>query len=118
MRWFFTFVTIIVCIINCGLSVPAATEEPAPGESSSEESPSPLPVVSLVDRKAEIIAGTGSPDGRLALAWTLRSSKDANPVDWDLLVKDRAKFKDTYGDDESYFVEILLVDYSNNKSLA
>src|SRR5437660_2601892 len=118
MRWFFTVVAVVVCMINCGLSVPAANEEPVPGESSSEESPSPLPVLSLVDRKAEIIAGTGSPDGRLALAWTLRSSKDAEPVDWNLLAKDRAKFKDTYGDDESYFVEILLVDYRNNKSLA
>jgi uncharacterized protein YecT (DUF1311 family) len=74
--------------------------------------------VALGDRKAEIVAGTGSPDGRLALAWTLRPSKDAEPVDWNLLAKDREKFKETYGDDESYFVEILLVDHRNNKSLA
>lgn len=72
----------------------------------------------LGDRKAEIVPGTGSPDGRLALAWTLRPSKDTEPVDWNLLTKDREKFKDTYGDDEKYFVEILLVDHKNNKSLA
>jgi hypothetical protein len=28
MRWFFTFVAIVVCVINCGLSVLAADEEP------------------------------------------------------------------------------------------
>jgi len=105
-------------LISCDLSVYAANEEPAAAPSSSQESPSPLPIVDLGDRKAETVAGTGSPDGRLALAWTLRPSKDAKPVDWNLLGKDREKFKDTYGEDENYFVEILLVDHKSNKNLA
>jgi len=131
MRSSFIFVAIAACAVSCRISVLAADEEPeatqVPSEESSagsnandssqESSPS-LPVVDLGNRKAETVAGTGSPDGRLALAWTLRSSKDAEPVDWDLLGKDRGKFRDTYGDDERYFVEILLVDHKNNKSLA
>jgi uncharacterized protein YecT (DUF1311 family) len=117
MRLFFAFVAMIASLMSCDLSVYAANEELAAAPSSSRESPPPLPVVELGDRKAETVAGTGSPDGRLTLAWTLRSSKDAAPVDWDLLAKDREKFKDTYGDDESYFVELLLVDHRNNKSL-
>jgi uncharacterized protein YecT (DUF1311 family) len=115
MRWCLIFV---VGAVICGISVCAASEESTSPESSAEESPPPLPVVELGDRKAEVVAGTGSPDGRLALAWTLRPSKEAAPVDWNLLGKDRGKFRDTYGDDENYFVEILLVDHKNNKSLA
>jgi len=118
MRLFLAVVAIIASLISCNLSVYAANEEPAAAPSSSQESPPPLPVVGLGDRKAETVAGTGSPDGRLALAWTLRPSKDAKPVDWNLLGKDREKFKDTYGDDENYFVEILLVDHKSNKNLA
>ena len=118
MRLFLAVVAIIASLISCDLSVYAANEEPAAAPSSSQESPPPLPVVDLGDRKAETVAGTGSPDGRLALAWTLRPSKDAEPVDWNLLGKDREKFKDTYGDDENYFVEILLVDHKSNKNLA
>ncbi len=117
MRLFFAFVAIIASLISCDLSVYAANEEPAAAPSSSQESPPALPIVDLGDRKAEVVAGTGSPDGRLALAWTLRPSKDAASVDWNLLAKDREKFKEAYGDDESYFVEILLVDHRNNKSL-
>jgi uncharacterized protein YecT (DUF1311 family) len=131
MRLSFIFVAIAACAVSCRISVLAADEEPeatqVPSEesladsnakdSSQESSPS-LPVVDLGNRKAEIVAGTGSPDGRLALAWTLRPSKDVEPVDWDLLGKDRDKFRDTYGDDERYFVEILVVDHKNNKSLA
>jgi uncharacterized protein YecT (DUF1311 family) len=118
MRLFFAFVAIIASLISCDLSVYAANEEPAAAPSSSQESPPPLPIVDLGDRKAETVTGTGSPDGRLALAWTLRPSKDAAPVDWNLLGKDREKFKDTYGDDENHFVEILLVDNKSNKNLA
>ncbi len=118
MRLFLAVVAMIASLISCNLSVYAANEEPAAAPSSSQESPPPLPVVDLGDRKAETVAGTGSPDGRLALAWTLRPSKDAKPVDWNLLGKDREKFKDTYGDDENYFVEILLVDHKSNKDLA
>jgi len=117
MRLFLAFVAIIASLISCDLSVYAANEEPAAAPSSSQESPPPLPVVDLGDRKAETVAGTGSPDGRLALAWTLRPSKDAEPVDWNLLGKDRDKFKDTYGNDEKYFVELLLVDHKSNKNL-
>jgi uncharacterized protein YecT (DUF1311 family) len=118
MRSFFTFVAIVACAISGTVSVCAANEEPTASQSSSEESRPPLPVIEIGDRKAEIVAGTGSPDGHLALAWTLRASKDAEPVDWSLLAKDREKFNEAYGDDESYFVEILLVDHTNNKSLA
>ena len=118
MRLFLAVVAIIASLISCNVSVYAANEEPAAAPSSSQESPPPLPVVDFGDRKAETVAGTGSPDGRLALAWTLRPSKDAKPVDWNLLGKDREKFKDTYGDDENYFVEILLVDHKSNKNLA
>lgn len=117
MRSFCTFVAVMASLISCDLPLYAVNEEPAAAPSSSEESPSPLPVVDLGERKAETVAGTGSPEGRLALAWTLRALKDAEAVDWNLLATDREKFKDTYGDDERYFVEILLVDYKNNKSL-
>jgi uncharacterized protein YecT (DUF1311 family) len=118
MRSLFTFVAIVGCAVSCGFSILAADETPAAAEASPQESTAGLPVVELGDRKAEIVAGTGSPDGRFALAWTLRPSKDAEPVDWNLLAKDREKFKDTYGDDESYFAEILVVDHKRNKSLA
>jgi uncharacterized protein YecT (DUF1311 family) len=118
MRSFFTSVAVVACAVSGTVSVCAANEEPSASQSSSEESPPTLPVMELVGRKAEVVAGTGSPDGQLALAWTLRPSKDAEPVDWNLLAKDRGKFKETYGEDESYFVEILVVDYKNNKSLA
>jgi uncharacterized protein YecT (DUF1311 family) len=118
MRSFLTFVAIVACAISGNVSVCAANEEPTASQSSSEESRSTLPVVDLGDRKAEIVAGTGSADGHLALAWTLRASKGTEPVDWSLLAKDREKFNEAYGDDESYFVEILLVDHTNNKSLA
>jgi uncharacterized protein YecT (DUF1311 family) len=104
--------------ISCGFPLLATNEEPGAAEASSDSSTAELPVVELGNRKAEVVAGTGSPDGRLALAWTLRPAKDAQPVDWSLLAKDREKFKETYGDDESYFVEILLVDHKNNKNLA
>ena len=117
MRSFFVFVAILACAISSGF-YSLADETPAAAETSPDASTTGLPVVDLGNRKAETVAGTGSPDGRLTLAWTLRPSKDAEPVDWDLLGKDRDKFKDTYGDDEKYFVEILLVDYKNNKSLA
>jgi hypothetical protein len=112
------FVAIVACAVDCDCCVLAADEESPAANNSSEESAAGLPVVELADRKAEIVAGTGSPDGRLALAWTLRRLKGAEPVDWDLLGKDREKFKETYGDDESYFVELLVVDYRHNKSLA
>ena len=115
---FFYSVAIAACAIGCGFSILAADETPAAAETSPDGSTAGLPVMELGDRKAEIVPGTGSPDGRLALAWTLRPSKDTEPVDWNLLTKDREKFKDTYGDDEKYFVEILLVDHKNNKSLA
>ena len=118
MRYFGTLVIIVACASSFGFSILAANEESTAPESSAEESPPPLPVVELGDRKAEVVAGTGSPDGRFALAWTLRPSKDAKPVDWDLLKKDRQEFRDTYGDDENYFAEILLVDHKNNKNLA
>jgi uncharacterized protein YecT (DUF1311 family) len=69
-----------------------------------------LPVINVRERKAELFAGTGTSDGRFALAWTLRPLKDAEPVDWSLLQKDREKFRDSYSDDDRYFVEILVVD--------
>jgi uncharacterized protein YecT (DUF1311 family) len=128
---FLSFVAVVVCTVGFSFSViaadagPEATQVPSKKSSpdsitrdSSQESPPTIPVVDLGNRKAETVAGTGSPDGRLALAWTLRPSNDAEPVDWDLLGKDREKFKDTYGDDERYFVEILVVDHRGNKSLA
>src|SRR5438093_11292013 len=118
MRSFFIIVAIAACTITCGFSILAADETPAAAETSPDGSTAGLPVVGLGDRKAETVAGTGSPDGRLALAWTLRPSKDAEPVDWNLLGKDREKFKDIYGDGENYFVEILLVDHKSNKNLA
>src|SRR4029077_3893166 len=118
MRSSFVFVAILACAINGAFSILAADETPAAAEASPDGSTGGLPVMELGDRKAEIVPGTGSPDGRLALAWTLRPSKDTEPVDWNLLTKDREKFRDTYGDDEKYFVEILLVDHKNNKSLA
>jgi len=118
MRSSFVFVTILACANSYGFCSLAVDETPAAAETSPDASTASLPVVDLGDRKAEVMPGTGSPDGRLALAWTLRPSKDTEPVDWNLLTKDREKFKDTYGDDEKYFVEILLVDYKNNKSLA
>jgi uncharacterized protein YecT (DUF1311 family) len=131
MRLSFVFFAIASCVVSCRISVLAADEEPeatqvpsaessadSNAKDSSQESSPSIPLVDLGSRKAETVAGTGSPDGRLALAWTLRPSKDAEPVDWDLLTRDREKFKDTYGDDEKYFVEILLVDHKNNKSLA
>ncbi len=115
---FFYSVAIAACAISCGFSILAADETPAAAETSPDGSTAGLPVMELGDRRAEIVPGTGSPDGRLALAWTLRPSKDTEPVDWNLLTKDREKFKDTYGDDEKYFVEILVIDYHHNKSLA
>jgi lipoprotein NlpI/uncharacterized protein YecT (DUF1311 family) len=77
-----------------------------------------LPVINVGERKAELVAGTGTSDGRFALAWTLRPLKDAEPVDWSLLQKDREKFRDNYSDDDRYFVEILVVDAVSKKSLA
>jgi lipoprotein NlpI/uncharacterized protein YecT (DUF1311 family) len=77
-----------------------------------------LPVINVGERKAELVAGTGTSDGRFALAWTLRPLKDAEPVDWSLLQKDRDKFRDNYSDDDRYFVEILVVDAVSKKSLA
>jgi uncharacterized protein YecT (DUF1311 family) len=77
-----------------------------------------LPVINIGDRKAELVAGTGTSDGRLALAWTLRPLKDAEPVDWNMLEKDRPKFRENYSDEDKYFVEILVVDAANKKSLA
>jgi hypothetical protein len=74
-----------------------------------------LPVINVGERKAELVAGTGTSDGRFALAWTLRPLKDAEPVDWSLLQKDREKFRDNYSDDDRYFVEILVVDAVNKK---
>jgi hypothetical protein len=38
MRWFFTFVTIVVCMINCGLSVLAVDEKHIATESASPKS--------------------------------------------------------------------------------
>src|ERR1041385_2507257 len=118
LRWCVIFAAVIAGAASSNFSVCAADEESTSAGNSAEQTPSPLPVVELGDRKAEVVAGTGSPDGRLALAWTLRPSKDAEPVDWDLLKTDREKFRDTYGDDGNYFVEILLVDYKSNKNLA
>jgi len=118
LRWCLFFVAVIAGAASCGISVCAANEESTPPGKTAEETPPRLPVVELADRKAEVVAGTGSPDGRLALAWTLRPSKDAAPVDWKLLGTDREKFRDTYGDDGNYFVEILLVDHKSNKNLA
>ena len=77
-----------------------------------------MPVINVGERKAELVAGTGTSDGRFALAWTLRPLKDAEPVDWSLLQKDREKFRDNYSDDDRYFVEILVVDAVSKKSLA
>src|SRR6266446_3097675 len=113
----FTFAAIVACVISCGFSILAGDEEPAAAEASSDSS-AELPVVELGDRKAETVAGTGSPDGRLALAWTVRPLNGAEPVDWNLLAKDREEFRSKYSDDESYFVEILVVDHKSNKSLA
>src|SRR5262245_4488440 len=92
MRSSFVFVPVLACAVSCSFSVLAADEESkatqVPSEETSpdstakdpsEESSPSLPVVDLGNRKAETIAGTGSPDGRLALAWTLRPSKDAEP---------------------------------------
>jgi uncharacterized protein YecT (DUF1311 family) len=118
LRWCVIFVAVIAGAVISGISVCAADDESKTTENSAEETPPPLPVVELGNRKAEVVAGTGSPDGRLALAWTLRPLKDAEPVDWDLLKTDRQKFRDTYGDDGNYFVEILLVNYKSNKNLA
>jgi uncharacterized protein YecT (DUF1311 family) len=112
------FARIVACAISCSFPVVAADEKNAAAESSAQETTARLPILELGDRTAEVVAGTGSPDGRLALAWTLRPSKDAGLVDWDLLKTDREKFRDTYGDDENYFAEILLVDHKNNKNLA
>jgi uncharacterized protein YecT (DUF1311 family)/sugar lactone lactonase YvrE len=75
-----------------------------------------LPVINIDDGKAELVAGTGTSDGRLALAWTVRPLKDAKPVDWSMLEKDREKFKEAYGE-ENYFVDILLLDVPKNKNL-
>jgi uncharacterized protein YecT (DUF1311 family) len=116
MRSFFTFLA-IACAIS-GTAVRATDDNEAADETSPQESTAELPVIDLADRKAEVVAGTGSPDSRFALAWTLRPSKDAEPVDWSLLANDREKFRETYGEDESYFVEILVVDSKDNKSLA
>src|SRR5215472_8241063 len=110
-------VAVIAGAVSCGISVCVADEESTTPSSSAEETPFPLPVAELGDRKAEVVADTGSPDGRLALAWTLRPSKEAEPVDWNLLGTDREKFRDTYGDDGNYFVEILLVDHKGSKNL-
>ncbi|HEX4202253.1 MAG TPA: tetratricopeptide repeat protein, partial [Chthoniobacterales bacterium] len=83
-----------------------------------ESAESTLPVISTGERKAELIAGTGTSDGRFALAWTLRPLKSSEPVDWSLLEQDREKFRDNYSDEEQYFVEILVVDQVSKKSLA
>src|SRR5580700_8280451 len=80
-----------------------------------ESAESTLPIISIGERKAELVAGTGTSDGRFALAWTLRPLKDAEPVDWGLLQKDREKFRDNYSDDDRYFVEILVVDAVSKK---
>jgi uncharacterized protein YecT (DUF1311 family) len=117
LRLCLIFVAVIAGGVSCGISVCAGDEESTTPGNSAEEAQPALPVVELGSRKAEVVAGTGSPDGRLALAWTLRPSKDAEPVDWNLLGTDREKFRDTYGDDRNYFVEILLVDYKSNKNV-
>jgi lipoprotein NlpI len=83
-----------------------------------ESAESTLPIISISERKAELIAGTGTSDGRFALAWTLRPLKGSEPVDWTLLGQDREKFRDNYSDEEQYFVEILVVDQVSKKSLA
>jgi lipoprotein NlpI/uncharacterized protein YecT (DUF1311 family) len=83
-----------------------------------ESAESTLPIISIGERKAELIAGTGTSDGRLALAWTLRPLKGSAPVDWTLLGQDREKFRDNYSDEEQYFAEILVVDQISEKSLA
>src|ERR1700722_12398039 len=80
-----------------------------------ESAESTLPIISIGERKAELIAGTGTADGRLALAWTLRPLKGSEPVDWILLGQDREKFRDNYSDEEQYFVEILVVDQVSKK---
>jgi uncharacterized protein YecT (DUF1311 family) len=85
---------------------------------AEEESAPKLPVLDVDGGKAETVAGTGSPDGRYALAWTVRPLRDADPVDWSMLEKDRGNFKETYSDDEKYFVDILVVDCLHNRSLA
>jgi tetratricopeptide (TPR) repeat protein len=86
--------------------------------SAEESAESALPIISIGERKAELIAGTGTSDGRFALAWTLRPLKGAEPVDWTLLRQDREKFRDNYSEEEQYFVEILVVDQVSKKSLA
>ena len=63
MRWFFTFVTIVVCMINCGLSVLAADEEAVAAESPSkgpspETTAQPNPSSLSPDRKWEYRAPT------------------------------------------------------------
>jgi lipoprotein NlpI/uncharacterized protein YecT (DUF1311 family) len=83
-----------------------------------ESAESTLPIISMGERKAELIAGTGTSDGRFALAWTLRPLKGSEPVDWTLLGQDREKFRDNYSEEEQYFVEILVVDQVSKKSLA
>jgi uncharacterized protein YecT (DUF1311 family)/sugar lactone lactonase YvrE len=75
------------------------------------------PVINVDDGKAELVPGTGTSDGRLALAWTVRPLKDAAPVDWSLLEKDREKFKEAYSEEENYFVDILVLDVPKNKNL-
>src|SRR5215469_10161679 len=91
LRLCLIFVAVIAGVVSCGISVCAADEGSTTPGSSAAESPPRLPVVELEGRKAEVVADTGSPDGRLALAWTLRPSKEAEPVDWNLLGTDREK---------------------------
>jgi len=106
----------LASLISGNLSVYAANEErpPLPVHPRNHRLHCLIVVLGIAKQN---VAGTGSPDGRLALC-VAAPSKDAKPVDWNLLRKDREKFKDTYGDDENYFVEILLVDHKSNKNLA
>ena len=84
MRWFFTFVTIVLCMINCGLSVLAADEEP---EAAGEDWSAGLP--EQYAKNYLISASTISPDKKFALIFpTLEAGETANNANHPERIKD------------------------------
>lgn len=78
MRWFFTFVTMVVCMINCGLSVLAIDEEP---EAAGEDSAAGLPDQYV--KNYLIAASTISPDKKFAVMYpTLDFSESPEAKDY------------------------------------
>jgi hypothetical protein len=99
MRCFFTFVTIVVCMINCGLSVLAADEEPVAAVSPSkgpshETTAQPTPSSISPDKKWEykpatndhgpqiVKAGTDEAAGDLSDDCDIGSCGDSATVRW------------------------------------